>query len=389
MLLAAPLDYLSLYTNVAVMLAASAVPLERAPLVTTIAALLVQTTPLVLLAVAVAPEWRHGRRYVAMAIVLFASLTDEIWLTTLHSHYYFALVAFLILLEPSDVGRSRAVAYALLVGLSGLTGPVPCFLLPLFAIKAYRSRRPADVWQAAALAGGMVVHVAIALEDWVRNDLPLDHFITRDGGGSGGGTNPGIGVGVPFFSCVVWMKMIVLPLFSMDAADTLARPCQSIALGDFVVARTVFAASSLVLVALALAWLTEGLPRRLRWPLAGSLVLITTLTVLLSFGNKGAFLRNAVSSSRYAYVPGVLLLMLLLHGVRYTPGERPDPRAVVSAVLLAVALIGGVARYPVTVRVMPTWPVWRDEVAAWRRDPAHRLRLWPETFSMRLPPRGG
>ena len=378
MLPAAPLDYLSLYTNVAVTMAATAVPLERAPLVTTIAALLVQTAPLVLLAVAVAPEWQHWRRYVAMAVVLFASLSDEVWLTTLHSHYYFALVAFLILLEPGDVGRGRAAAYAGLTGLAGLAGPVPCFLFPLFAIKACRSRRPADLWQAAALAAAVVVQVTIVL----GRELSVEEVLARSPT-----VSPGSTVDVAVFACVVWMKMIVLPLLGMNAADALAGPCQRLALGDDAVASTVLAALSLVPLALALAWLTGGLPRRLRLPLAGSLVLIATLTVVLSFGNKAALLRISLHSSRYAYVPGVLLLMLLLHGVRSAPGERPDRRAVVSAVLLAVALIGGVARYPATVRVLPIWPAWRDEVAAWRDDPARPIRLWPDTFSIRLRPR--
>ena len=47
-----------------------------------------------LLAVAVEPEWSHGRRYFGMLIVLVASLSDELWLTMLNSHYYFTLVAY-------------------------------------------------------------------------------------------------------------------------------------------------------------------------------------------------------------------------------------------------------------------------------------------------------
>jgi hypothetical protein len=380
MLVTAPFLYLSLYTNLAVTLAATVVPLEWAPLVTTLAALLAQTAPLVFLAVAMAPEWRGERRYVAMAIVLFASLSDEIWLTTLHSHYYLALVAFLILLEPSDVSRGRAIVYAALTGFAGLSGPVACFLVPLFAWKAYRSRSRVDLWQLGALSAATLVQVAVTLAHLLARHRSLGELLTR--GPRAGPPVPGIGFAD--FPCILWMKMIVLPVFGTGAADRFGDACESVARGHSIVTGPIFAVTALAYAALLLGWFVAGTPRRWRWPVAGSFVLIASLNILLSFGDKRNLLRTAAGSSRYAYVPGVVLLVLLLQNVHRDRGALPSVRDVVAAVLLAAALVGGVVRYRDAVRWQASWPRWREEVEAWRKDPSYELRIWPRDWAIRL-----
>jgi protoporphyrinogen oxidase len=381
-LFAAPLDYLSLYTNLAVVLAARLVPLEEAPLVTTLAAFVAQTAPLVILAVAAAPEWRGGRRYVGMAIVLFASLTDEVWLTTLHSHYYFALVAFLVLLEPADIGRARAVTYAALVGFAGLTGPVACFLAPLFVLKARRSRRAADVWQATALGLATLVQVGVALAALAAHQQELGGLLAR----SRSGRRPPPGVGLAVLPFVAWVKAIVLPILGMNAADGLIDVLAQVTQRRYTSPESlVFAVAALIGLAEALAWLTRGLPSRLRWPLAGSWVLITSLSVVLAFGDKRMLLAGSTAASRYTYVPGVVLLVLLLHVVPRASGGPRSLRPLVAAVLLTLGLAGGAARYPATVRWSSSWPRWSDEVRAWRQDPGHTLAIWPPGWKVRSP----
>jgi len=389
MLTATPLDYFTLWTNLAVGAAVRLVPLEQAPLVTTLAALAVQALPLVVLACAVAPEWRDGRRWVAMAIVLLASLSDEIWLTTLHSHYYFALAAFLVLLEPADVGRVRAALYAGLVGLAGLTGPVPCFLLPLFAWKYRRSRRPADAWQLVALGAATAVQLAVLATTLAGRDQTPADLLARGAPAAGrpGARRPIATLGPAAVPVIVWTKMVVLPILGVAAAERAAATLHDVARAPGL-AGLLFAGGAAAGLGLFVGWLARGVPPRLRWLVAGSWALVASLSVLLSYGSKAILFYSAAGSSRYAYVPGVLLLILLLHAVRGVPGDqRPTGRAVVAALLLAAALAGGAARYPDALRWKASYPDWTAEVARWRRNPAHALRIWPPGWSVRLAPR--
>ena len=81
----------------------------------------------------------------------------------------------------------------------------------------------------------------------------------------------------------------------------------------------------------------------------------------------------------------ILLFVLLLGNVRRPLGLR----SVLAGTLLAAGLVLGVLRYPSTVRWEPGFPQWRAEVAAWRRDSRHPLRIWPPGWTFVLPaPRG-
>ena len=50
--------------------------------------------------------------------------TGGMWLNTINSQYFLALAAVVVLLEPADVGRARWWAYAAIVVVAGLSGPV-------------------------------------------------------------------------------------------------------------------------------------------------------------------------------------------------------------------------------------------------------------------------
>jgi hypothetical protein len=368
-LVSAPQGYVVLYTSLAAVLAAHLVPLEHAPLVTTLAAYLMQLVPPALIAFGTSPAWRGARRWVAMAIVVVGSSSDEIWLTTASSQFYCALATLVLLVEPAPERGARRWIQLALLAVCGLTGPVSTFLLPLYVVRAVRSRRRADVAQAIVLAATAAVQataVAAALL---------------------GAASPARGLGVGFASVtfIVWMKMLVLPVFGPAAAERFRDGLAALArhdLGSW--SATAVAVVLAVAAAALLGWLARGAARGRGWALAGGFGLVAVLSAATAVGDQLMLLRSASSASRYAYVPGVALLLLLLENVRRADG-RTTARAGVATALLAVALVGDVARFRSTVRWDASWPRWRTEVAAWRGDPRHALRIWPPGWELWLP----
>jgi hypothetical protein len=368
-----PTGYITLYTNVAALGAAYLVPLQLAPLVTTVMALAVQTVPLVLIALGRAPAWEGvGRKAVGMAIVLFGALTGEIWLNTINSQFYFALIAILLLLEPSDVTRLRAAVYAVLLAAAGLTGPVACSLAPLFVAKAWRCRRSPARIQAAVIVTCAAAQVAASLAA-----APALHAGARR-----------MGLGVASAALVVWMKTIVLPVAGGAAAIRFVTVMGQLLGGDLTSPAALAVGLGLLgLAAVLLAWLSWDLRPLERLALGGGWALITTCVILGALGDRRMFLRAPDASSRYFYVPGVVLLMLLLANVRASPGRRPTVRSVGCALLLALGLGMGAVRYRSSLRWQPSWPRWEDEVHAWERDPRHALQIWPPGWTVHLAPR--
>ncbi|HZR81023.1 MAG TPA: hypothetical protein VFD92_07990 [Candidatus Binatia bacterium] len=376
----APAGYFLFFTNVAALAAARLVPLEAAPAVTTLFAFAAQMAPVAIVAFGAAPEWRRpARQAVAIAILLFASLSDEIWLNTINSQCWFAVLAALILLEPADLGRARLRTYACLLALAGLSGPVAAGLAPLFALKAWLARsRAARVLAAIACACLLVQIATVAATHGGR-------YVGRRGSGAS----------VATLAAIVWMRTIVLPTAGADAATGFARAFVAWTGDDVAGPRAVAAGIALLAAAVAaLAWLARPLDARQRIALAGGYATMTAIVALLASGPQRSFLGHAGYSSRYFYAPGTMLLFLLLANADLSRGRRPSARNVACAVLVAIGIATGAARFRESTRWRPDWPRWRDEVALWRADPARSLRTWPPGWRIfylvpRTPPSAG
>jgi len=355
----APAGYYLLWANVAGLLGALA-PVVEAPLVTKLAAFAVQLVPVALIAAGEAPLWQAPwRREIGIAAVLFGSLSGEIWLATVNSQSWLALVAVLVLLEPAPRGR-RAWVLGALLALAGLTGPVACFLLPLFVWRAWRTRARAAIVQAAVLAGCASVQAAVVAHTHAVGPARLG------------------GLGVGAFAAAVWMKALVLPTLGVIAAERFTHGLAALLSNRLdTPAGVTVGCVLLVLAAAMLDWLARGARRDVAVPLVGAFVLVTALSIVFAVEDKRMLLGSADNSSRYFYVPGVVLLLLLLENVRPATRAATPVRHALCVALLVAGIVGGVVRWRSTIRWRPGWPVWRTEVAAWHADPRRQLAIWP------------
>lgn len=364
-----PAGYLLLWANLATTVAArlargGVLPLVHAPQVTVLFALVAQLVPVAVIAWSRAPFWGgRARRAVGIVLVIAGVVTDEIWLNTVNSQPWLVLAAALLLLEPSAGGRGRSrAAETALVALAGLTAPATSALLPLFAWRAWRARTRHAVVQAGVLAACALVQVWCVWSA-TRGGQPLP---SRTGG---------LDVGV--FAATVWMRTLIVPLLGMDRAQAFgALMLRSGGIG------TAIGVGLLVLAGLLVAWLARGLRPGDRGMLAGAYVLVTSVTFLTAVGDKAMLLHTPWTSSRYAFTPGVLVLVMLLGCVRRGAGPL---RAALCALLLGCAMVRGVMQYPGGVRWKPTWPVWSDQVRAWEEDPQRPLQIWPPPWALSLP----
>jgi hypothetical protein len=363
-----PQGYLAISSTLAAQ-AAVQVPLEHAPLVTTLVSFLTQLLAVGLVVFGRAPEWRGWRWLVGLAIVLFAGLTDEVWLNVANLSFWWGLVAFLLLLEPVDVEGGRAIVYRMLIALAFLSSPVAVFLAPLFVLRAWQGRTREAIVQ-ATIAGVLAAVQVAAVATGVR---PVSVAAARS-----------THLDVQTIACGLWMKAVVLPALGERAVLEVrnAGPCMIAALDA---PSAPLRGVVLVLAWLGVvAWLGRGLPPGRQVLTAGAYVLVSVLSLLGALGDKRIILVGAAgAASRYAYVPSVIFLVLLFGNVRRPVGAR----AVVAAGLLATGLALGALRYPYTVRWDATWPDWRAEVAAWRRNPYRGIATWPSGWGVRLPPR--
>lgn len=290
--------YYSLLPNLVCLIAAKWVPLEHAPLVTTLGAFVVQMLPHFLILFGMKPVLpRLSERVLVSCVVLFVMQSGAIFLNTITSQYHLAVVTYLILLS-TDARSSKPWTWLrrALVALSGLTGVVSCFLLPMFLLKARLTRRRETIVIAGIMAATTLVQVGAFLATASEG---LQH-------------RPGPATPRQFASVLIEQDL-VWPVLGYHWPGPGHGPEE----GLVPPGPARYATGLAVLLAALLAAGTS--PRR------RDLALILATFCLVAVLSTSASIQGA-GGPRYAYVPGVILVSLFLRSLYlHRPGLR-SPR---------------------------------------------------------------
>ncbi|MBN2145577.1 MAG: hypothetical protein JW774_13260, partial [Candidatus Aureabacteria bacterium] len=349
--------YFSLFPNLATLFASRSVPLEYAPCVTTYLAFFIQIIPFAIICWGNSPFWSSRLHKTGLTcIVLFAPCSGEIWLNTINSQFYFSLIAFFILMEAVSASRMRLYAYSLLLCLCGLTGPVSCFLTPLFLFKAFKNNNKESWIHAGIFFICSVVQGSIILTSgafWLEKRFFFD---------------------LPVISAAFWNKTVFLALLGPDAAPLFSKWLVEIRMSHFIFFQMIGVA--LLIIG---GWLGYLIFLKIKKEpfiyLFGSFILLMSLSFMFSQENKICLL-EAFRGQRYCYVPNVILLSMLLGLV---PVGTFSKRFFINVplVLLAFAMILGIMNYRGSLIVNANWPLWTDEIRKWRMDSSYCPEIWP------------
>ena len=367
-LLAAPLGYLNLPASLAAWLA-NQVPLELAPRVTVLSALLVQILPAALLLWGLVPGLRRWwQRWLAVALLLVLPPSQEVWLNSVNAQFYLAISAALVLVAPAGQGAGAIVRRGLLLGI-GLGGLPALFLTPLFWWRAYAEGSRERLGQALVLSLCGLLQASLVMQVVATGVRAGEVYWTA-------------------FPLVVLAKQVALPLLGSAATDRLASvlvPELTAPGQDWLAALLWSLVAGLWLLGLWAAWRIDSLPARY-------LLLASIAMVALGFWGGADLNRPAVAlghasatyAGRYYYAPNVLLALALLSLCGASRGFWQ--RGALLAVLGWMVVLGGLdfihsaSRY----RVFFSGPGWSAEVTRWRERGGHTLAIWPESWYVRV-----
>ncbi|HEX5307395.1 MAG TPA: hypothetical protein VFW82_15045, partial [Dyella sp.] len=349
--------YVNLIANLATLLAAQ-VPLEHAPQVTAVIALGVQTLPAVVLATSRLP-WLRSAPSLTLALLLLATVpgAGEVWVNSITSHFHMMLAAALVLMIEPRQDRLRWLHRGILV-LAPLTGPGAEMLAPLFVLRALVERSRQRAVQAALIVAASMVQLGII----ATHPEPARVYQAS----------------LPLLIGIMYVKHVLTPLLG-PWVDAPAHAVHDVVQqGHWPL--TAMVITPVVFAAMAAAVAASRRPE-LRWSFAAGLV-FALLSYFGAVANQSTDLLYWWVGARYAFAPSVLFALTLL-GLAYQPGLARWPARLVVGCMLVV----GLARYPHVLATFATGPDWQHEVAAWRADPGHVLRIWPTGWVMELPRR--
>src|SRR5258708_18235440 len=312
--------YLSLFTNVAALLAASA-PLEQAPAVTTALAFAVQLLPFAVVLAGKSSLWRHPVRQLVSALVLLFVLPNrETWLTTTSSQFVLSLAVFLVALEDEEPSRAGLALRGGLVVLAALTGPPSCLLVPVFAWRAFRARTRSAGLLFALLAGCCLVQAGYLLHDVFAN--PQVFALRRS-------------LSTPvLLGEIILVKTLAVPLVGEHAASMIQQWIMRLQRGH-----VLLGLGSVALWAGLLALAANGVPKTLRAPLLVGVISVTVASSALALGAKEPLL-VPMDGERYYQAPNSALFVALAAGA-----GLPSWKSVLPGALVGLAIIIGLATY--------------------------------------------
>jgi hypothetical protein len=355
--------YLNLVANLAGIVAVHLVPLEQASRVGVLTGLLFQAVPAILI-VSSGFNWLQTRISILATLLLIATipLADEVWLNSLHPQFHLTLcAAFILAMDPARGWTGWL--HLLLILLAALCGPTTWFLLPLFAGRAVMERSWPRTVQGTVLAVGIVLQAALffSADQTKHSTLNMSALVSS-----------------------LLLKDLLTQTLDYQTVDAFAGGLRTMALAGTV--SPVIAMFEAVAIGLggALLWLRG--PKALFWTFAASVVIAVPSYAAARGGTIN--LLYAGSGNRYAFVPQVLFALVLL-GIATT--SKGGIGWLVRGGIVWLLAIGIAEFYYDPIRDGFTeGPRWADEVAAWRQDPTHLVRLWPEsdiwTLDLNPPP---
>jgi hypothetical protein len=366
------LGYLNFWPNLATILA-TLIPLETAPLVTTLMAFIGQMLPVGLILFSRSPLWGGwGRKALGGAVVLFVPMSTEAWLNTINSFSYWGLVAFLILLEEAPETQVRCWIYRVLLVFAGLTGIHACFLIPLFLYQAWDEKK-AERWrQFLILTVCAVVQIGLILsyrgQDAISQRFNIMGFSTL-------GSTLWTQSIAPFILGYHHTSEWSINFYRLQAAHP--------SLFQFLGRSLLVAAGVLFFLAVL------NLPNRLKIIFFGGYGLLLLLPLLFSATqDNSAFIMTGLAG-RLFVAPNILLGWMLLAAASFprSPGRFSQARritALLFGVLLGVGLLWGFWAYWQPWVPDSAWISWPQEVQTWQADHTYLLRIQPEGWVVHL-----
>jgi hypothetical protein len=342
--------YLNIVANAATLAARWLMPLRLAPYLTIAVGLLFQLCPPFLILTARDPWLRPiGARALGCALLLVVPASEEVWLQTLHSQFQLTLCCAMILALDATPGWLARVRCAMLF-LAPLCGPGAFAVLPLLLVRAALERSRVRLVQVIALAAGAVIQLSLFF-----HALPGRAYRLDPAGLLG----------------IFTVRHLSVPFLGAVFSDRLSASIRSqLAAGHLPLEAII--PPILVFASFGVAILASHRSRPALWLLAGGL-LVAAISYFGALGPPAELIDPRVDE-RYAYVPQALFGLAAFALAMTASGWI----ARVAFLVVAWLIVAGAIAFTEPWSMISDGPSWRREIAIWRADHAHTIRIWPQ-----------
>lgn len=358
-LFASQLGYYSLFANLSAVIAAKLIELEYVARFFLIASLSVQLIPFGIILLSTSDIWKNNwSKVLGMSIVLFTLMSGEIWLNTINSQFYFALVTFLILLDDENtLTFVKKWVYRLLLALSGLTGILSVFLLPVFLISGYWTQSKERLIQMGILLVSGIFQAAVFLSSFTQESLYYTRFQGFD---------------LMQLPPIILLRSILLPLLGPDMSigvfdGFIASNFESISMGLV----------SLLIITLFLYGFSTFIKTKERVLYIGAYLCLLVLSIVSALGASNELLSSLHLAQRYFYVPNVILVLMIFRNMQLAVKNKNRLMTSLCGLFVTLALVNGMTYFQYSLSYHSADPKWENEVQEYRSHSDGSLDISP------------
>ena len=358
--------YYNFIADFASWVAATFLPLPRAPYATLVLSFVIQVFPLYLIAMSNNALWSSPlKKTMGILLVLLVPVSSEVWLTMIGTQYHLGLIAFLILLESGErLSRVKTWLYRGMLLVGGFSGVSSCLMTPFFFLKALHDRHRETLLQALLLAFAAALQL---LSLWYSSNTRFSNL------------------GDPV--------SLIANMVNANFVSTLLGPRVASDLSQIIygmIENAYFALTVLLIVMLAFEGIfLFGLFRRINNPrlffaTTGALLITITVAYIGMINDKWETV-NPYSAPRYFWLPNVILALCVLFAMKE---QSSFSKTIRSNILIGFCLLSivthGILNYDKT-RDSRHMPSWKKEAVLWMHDGGKEtIGMWPEGWDLIL-----
>lgn len=333
--------YYSFFPNLVTLFAARFSPLEYAPLITTIAAFIVQLLPCIIILYRLKNRLQPLQQLLFCVVTLFVVNTGEVWLNTITAQFHLAVASFIILLANHDnLNRYAAIFDRVVLIISGLTGVITCFLLPAFAIRWYLNKDRNLLILNIILVFSCIVQLFYIIYTAVLSGEAGNRFIFQN------------------LSSIITTWQIQFLLWPILGGQW------KVILGS-----ELLAGSTAVLILWTSFSTAVHINKQYFIPIIIAFLTVSILSLVGSLNMGGGW--------RYAYVPAMILLSLFVIGINK---DNQKLYKILSWLMISISMFFWIYNHQEALKpwVVSDGPIWMEEVQMWRQNPNRPLQIYPQ-----------
>lgn len=366
------LGYYSLAQNLSG-LAATFVPLEQAPFVTTYLGFFSHLLPCCIVITGNSAFWDNTWKKALICLAILFFPFGATWLNTTYIHFTLALTLFLIMLEDTEQhNRLTRYLYRLLILIGGLSGAVSCFLTPAFILRASRSRRKEDVVQALLLVLASIIQLAVMIYNFSNNAQSANYRFSSFGFDQFWSI-VFFQFGIPFYGHSYFNSAFIKVLDYSSFAILVPTVYPYLGNATTLLAELATQLSVLLVIVYTGFIIIKQLRNKLLQLPAVSFLLVFALS---SIGSVQMF-----GGARYTYVPSVMMFIMFV--AEFANNNTLLRKGLAASFILSMLFVN-IYEYRKSTESYPA--KWSDEVHAWQKDHSHKLKIWRDGWEMSLTP---